>query len=428
MRTRRSLRMTRFFALLALAFPMAAADLRQLNIYSFEQVWTTIRDRHWDPKLGGLDWQKIRQELRPRVEQAATAEEARAIIREMLGRLGHSHLGIIPAEAYGHMDPKGRSREASTGLDVRVVGGAALVVSVEPGSPAAEAGVRPGWEIRAIDGQDLAPALAAIPDETRGKRWEGVWLTSLVKNRLAGAPDTTAQVAFSAGNRPVTAAIRRKPPRGAVYRFGLLPPVYVWSETRRLGHVGYFALNAFLDPLNVMTAAEKAITGCLECDGFIIDLRGNGGGLGAMTMGLAGWFVNESGRLGTLFTRDAKVHFLVSPRPEVYNGPLAILVDGMTGSAAEIFTGGMQDLKRARVFGSVTAGAALPAQIETLPNGDALLYAFADYVSEGGKRLEGSGVRPDVEIGLTREALLAGRDPVLEAALQWIESRKEVKP
>ncbi|HWQ53902.1 MAG TPA: S41 family peptidase [Bryobacteraceae bacterium] len=420
--------MTRLLAFLVLALPLAAADLRQLNIDSFDQVWNTIRDRHWDPKLGGLDWQKVREELRPRIEQAATAEEARAILREMLGGLGHSHLGIIPAEAYGHMDPKGASREGSTGVNVRVIGGAALVVSVEPGSPAAEAGVRPGWEIRAIDGQDLAPALAAIPEGTRGKRWEGVWLTSLVMNRLAGSPGTAAEVTFRAGNRPVAAVIVRTRRRGTVYRFGFLPPVYVWSETRRLGNVGYFAFNLFLDPQNVMTAAEKAITGCFECDGFIIDLRGNGGGVLGMTIGLAGWFVNESGRLGTLFTRDAKVHFLVSPRPEVYNGSLAILVDGMTGSSAEVFAGGMQDLKRARVFGSVTAGGALPAQIEKLPNGDALLYAFADYISEGGKRLEGAGVRPDVEIGLTREALLAGRDPVLEAALKWIESRKEGKP
>ena len=49
---------------------------------------------------------------------------------------------------------------------------------------------------------------------------------------------------------------------------------------------------------------------------------------------------------------------------------------------------------------------------------------MANYVSEGGKSLEGIGVVPDVEIRLTRDALLAGRDPVLEAAIEWIHAQK----
>lgn len=417
--------MTRLAALLSLAAALAAADARQLQLESFDKVWTTIRERHWDANLVGPAWDKVRDELRPRIEEAATADEARAVLREMLGRLGHSHLSIIPAEAYGGMDP-GKSREGVTGMDVRVIGGAALVVSVEAGSPASQAGVRPGWEIRAIGGEDVAPRLAAVPESVRGKTWEGAWAASLVMNRLAGPPGAPAQVEFrAAGDRPVAASIPRTQPRGAFFRFGFLPPMYVWTETRRLpGNVGYFAFNAFLDPENVMRAADEAISACLECDGFVIDLRGNRGGIGAMTMGLAGWFAERPGRLGTLHARQGKVHFFVSPRPGVYRGPLAVLVDCTTGSSAEIFAGGMQDLGRARVFGSATAGSALPAQIEKLPNGDAFLFAIADYISEGGRRLEGAGVRPDVEVRLTRDALLAGRDPVLEAALQWVKARK----
>jgi carboxyl-terminal processing protease len=73
------------------------------------------------------------------------------------------------------------------------------------------------------------------------------------------------------------------------------------------------------------------------------------------------------------------------------------------------------------VFGTPTAAAALPSVIERLPNGDGFQYALANYISEGGKPLEGLGVKPDVEVRLTRDALLQGHDPVVDAALNWIQ-------
>ena len=59
------------------------------------------------------------------------------------------------------------------------------------------------------------------------------------------------------------------------------------------------------------------------------------------------------------------------------------------------------------------------------PNGDGFQYAIANYISENGKPLEGLGVAPDVEIDLTREALLAGHDPALEAAVDWIKNQRK---
>ena len=87
----------------------------------------------------------------------------------------------------------------------------------------------------------------------------------------------------------------------------------------------------------------------------------------------------------------------------------------------------MKDLGRARIFGTRTAGAALPSVFERLPNGDGFQYAIASYISEGGKPLEGIGVIPDVEVPLSRDALLQGRDPVVEAALDWIRKKKEMR-
>jgi C-terminal processing protease CtpA/Prc len=69
-------------------------------------------------------------------------------------------------------------------------------------------------------------------------------------------------------------------------------------------------------------------------------------------------------------------------------------------------------------------GAVLPSAIEKLPNGDGFQFAFANYVSEGGEVLEGTGVVPNTEVVPTRKALLQGRDPVLEAAIAWIRAQE----
>ena len=125
-----------------------------------------------------------------------------------------------------------------------------------------------------------------------------------------------------------------------------------------------------------------------------------------------------------------ELRFVVNPREvdaagravSVYSGPVAIVVDAMSGSASECFTGGMQSIGRARVFGQTTMGQALPALFDKLPNGDILIHAYGDFVTADGTRLEGRGVIPDQELPLRREDLLAGRDRSLEAALAWIDT------
>jgi carboxyl-terminal processing protease len=148
-----------------------------------------------------------------------------------------------------------------------------------------------------------------------------------------------------------------------------------------------------------------------------------------MAMGMAGWFIGQADRhLGTLYMRDSELKLTINPRAMMFSGPLAVLVDEASASTSEILAGGLQDLKRARIFGSRTAAAALPSVFEKLPNGDGFQYATANYISEGGKPLEGLGVTPDEEAPLTRKALLEGRDPARDAAVAWILSRSKREP
>src|SRR5438093_6329678 len=141
---------------------------RSANIASFEKVWTTVRDKHWDPQLNGLDWQAVHDELRPKIEAAKGKDAAREVLNDMVGRLKQTHFGIFPGEVYHDLDSSRDSKEepssdeAQPGIDVRILDGHAIVTKVEPGSPAAAHHVKPGWEITRIGKTELAPLLARI--------------------------------------------------------------------------------------------------------------------------------------------------------------------------------------------------------------------------------------------------------------------------
>ena len=428
---------------------------RQLNIQSFEYVWRTIRDTHWDPNFGGVDWQAVHNELRPKMDEATTMAKARALMQDMLRRLNQSHFAIIPAQLYKNLSDKpkkktgedesaGRKSEPSdtaatkdeeseedpTGIDLRVVGNQALVTSVESPSPAFNIGVRPGWEILKINGEPIAPLIESVSEfykDSSMKTNKELVLKRFIGSKLTGKIGKTVRVDFMDGSgKTVTLDVDHIEPPGTRAKFGFLPPQYVRFKARKLENAEYISFNMFLDPANIMQRFADAVQSCMKCGGMVIDLRGNPGGIGFMAVGMAGWFIDAPDqRLGTMYMRNTPLNFVVNPRIETYRGPLAILVDGASASTSEILAGGMKDLHRARIFGTRTAGAALPSAFEKLPNEDGFQYAVANYISEGGKPLEGIGVTPDVEVAPTRAALLEGRDLPIESALSWIRAQKK---
>jgi carboxyl-terminal processing protease len=364
----------------------------------------------------------VHDEFRPRIEKARTTEEARAVLQGMLDTLHESHFAILPTEAYVTIRGSGGG-PGSAGFAVRVVGGKALVTSVDAGSPAARAGVRPGWDLLRSGADEMAPLIARVDKVYHDSTLRELMLGEAIDQRLAGSAGESREFVFDDGNGNTVrwTIVLAKPP-GNVTQFGFLPPMYVSFEARRVRPgIGYFRLNVFLDVSTVMDAFGRAVEDCANCRGFIIDVRGNPGGIGAMAMGIASWFVDQPGQqLGTLYLRDSTLKFTIFPRLNPFKGRLAFLVDGASASTSEILAGGLQDLGRARIFGTRTAGAALPSVIEVLPNGDGFQYAVANYISNGGKPLEGRGVTPDAPVELTRKALLAGEDVPLNAAILWI--------
>jgi carboxyl-terminal processing protease len=109
------------------------------------------------------------------------------------------------------------------------------------------------------------------------------------------------------------------------------------------------------------------------------------------------------------------------PGPFQFRGSLRILVDGRTGSAAELLAAALQDVARATVYGSPTAGSARSRLTLSLPGGVMLHYAGrAEFLRRDGRPVEGAGVVPDVIYGPTRDQLArdAYGDPFLDPAVR----------
>ncbi len=394
----------------------------EVQLQSFDMVWQTIKETHWDPAKVGAEWDAARDELRPRVEQAESIDQVREAMQELLERLGQSHFGIIPADSYDLIDAQGG--DGTAGITVRHSVDGILVAGVDSGSPAELAGVQPGWAIARIRERTADEIVERIEKSAHGPvRFDT--LIGLTGDRLAsGAPGTPLPLSlidFDNDSRELEIPLEK--PTGRVAKLGHLPPILVRHRTRSFDDgIGYFWFNAFLDPVTIMPAFRKCVQDPQHARGLVIDLRGNMGGIAGMTMGMASMFARESKPLGVMSMRGTEIRFQLVARPKFYSGPVAILVDECSISSAEIFAGGMQDLGLGRVFGRRTAGLALPSVVTKLPNGDGFQYAMADYHSASGRTLEGNGVIPDVEIELSKSLLQQDPDPVLSAALEWLRS------
>jgi carboxyl-terminal processing protease len=408
--------------------PLTDEQVR-LNVKSFDYIWAQIHESLWPEVLAEAGWDEAYGEFRPKMESAETMGEWRLAMTGMLDRLRISHTQIIPREVYEEHLAEGsreRSNNGETGISVRVLDGQAVVTSVREESAAWADGVRPGWVIESLGGKNVAEGLEELSAIYEGHYLKDLTLASITQFSLNGFAGGDIEAVFLDGDdEPVEIDLIYEPRRGSEFEFGNLPTLYVWIDTMTVaGDIELVGFNMFMDPVNLMPVFESAVRRAGAGRGLIIDLRGNMGGMGAMAGWLAGFLFDEKGHnFGTFRMKDTELKLIINPRPGAYTGPVAVLIDGLSLSAAEFFADGLQMTGRAKIFGQRTTGFALPSIIERLPNGDAIQYVHADYVNSEGERLEGRGVTPDFQIIPARTQLLEGRDPVLEAAVEWITAQ-----
>ncbi len=409
---------------------------REMALAVFDSAWSRVLHTYYDTTFHGLDWRAIGDEYRPAAATAGTADSLRAVIQRMVERLGDSHFLVIPAAAADALNPDSaagkRGNPGDVGLETRVVDGRVITWRVDPGMPGAEAGVRPGWVVQEIDSVPASRLLSFLEPLSEQRRLAEARVAVAADARLAGRVGDTVVVRLTDGSgKQRTVALVPRPLRGTPVRFGNLPTMFASLEAAPMpagdGCAGVIRFSVWMTA--ILPAFDDAVQSLRHCRGFVLDLRGNPGGVAGMVMGVSGYFMDEQKELGVMTTRQGQMHIRSMPRTVTregaamrpFAGPLALLVDGETMSTSEIFAAGLQEVGRARVFGDTTGGQALPAVLVRLPNRDLLMHPIANLVGPDGKRVEGRGVIPDVVTPLTRKDLLAGKDAALDAALRWIE-------
>lgn len=402
---------------------------KSANMASFDKVWETIDNTHWDEDLVGQSWDDAKAKYRPQAEKATSIKEIRAAMEGLINELGQSHFGIIPASSYDVVDGSGGGN-ADTGLTFRAVGDEILVTKIRRDSPGDKAGVKTGWAATRIRDKDVTEISKKVRAAAHGPiRYETLAALAVAKKTSGNTGDKIKLVMTDDKGETRELELELEVPAGTTAPvFGNLPPIRVTLESKTLeDNIGYFAFSAFFDPMRIMPAFRKMLQDENHTNGIVIDLRGNIGGIAGMTMGMASALSDSSSELGVMRMKGTKLKFAVNEAADPVTCPVAILIDECSISSAEILSGGLQDIGIGKVFGGRSAGLALPSTVIKLPNGDGFQFAIADYKSASGKSLEMDGVTPDEPVDLSKELLLRDSDPVLNRALQWIKQQNENK-
>ncbi len=391
---------------------------QRLEVFQF--VWKEVQESHYDPNLGGVDWEAVRTQYEPKVRSASSDAEFFRVLEAMLGELKQSHFAIIPPGVYSAQERASRSGTLGSdiGLVVQLVEGRPVVVRVRAGSSSAKANVPPGAEILAVDDTPVEQILSPIRERKLPPIEERFEVTLTFFSLLSGAPGTKRTIRYRDldGNEQ-TVALECTAPRAKVAQISWLPPIPVIVESRQLPeNIGYIHFNAFMP--EVMQELPQRLRELDRTRGLIIDLRGNIGGIGLMAGGVGGYLVSKETSLGVMRLRQGTFGIVANPQPYRYMRPVVILVDEFSLSTAEIMAQGLQEAGRAVIVGRQTPGKALPSRLTPLPHGGYLQLVIADFVTPKNYRIEGVGVKPDYEVELTREAFRASPDPVLQKALE----------
>jgi C-terminal processing protease CtpA/Prc len=353
----------------------------------FNQVVTTVDFRYYDRTFHGLDWNGIVNQYRPLVERAPTVARRYQLLQQMLGLLGDSHTAVFSPDEVNGVEEKD---EGMLGAVFVTLGRDRVVLRVAPRSPAAAAGLRPGYIV--------AETAAAASGRSA---WRSYVLG--VRDPLSGRSWRTTLRA----------------PTGDSFD-AIVPPDVDWGPIGR--RIGYLKIASF--PNNVEEELGWAITDIGSKPAMILDLRGNPGGLIDAVEATAGIFlppgtlvVSGTGRYG-LFRR----RFVATAAAQVrYDGRLAVLVDGASESGAEALASALALHHRAVIIGEHTARHVLGVQVEErLADGGLLRVATLDIRDADGNVLEGRGVTPDIIVGRTPADVARGRDPQLRAAIAYL--------
>jgi carboxyl-terminal processing protease len=268
-----------------------------------------------------------------------------------------------------------------------------LVAGVFDGSPAKRKGIKPGDLITKVNGKSIA-----------GKSSE--FSTALIK----GEPGTFVRLTVrTPKERPRTLRVRRERIR--------VPAVE--GRLRRVGghKLGVVELSTFSSGAHGELIAELDRLRRRGAEGYVLDLRANGGGLLDEAVLVSSAFV-PNGVIVTTDGRSKPKRVFRATGDVATRKPVVVLVDRGTASASEIVTAALQERLHSPVVGRRTFGKGVFGQIFELDNGGALDLVVGNYYTPSGRNLNRRGISPDVG---AQDDLETRRDEALERALATLD-------
>ncbi|MGB2897476.1 MAG: S41 family peptidase [Anaerolineales bacterium] len=269
------------------------------------------------------------------------------------------------------------------------------IVSPMPGSPAEEAGLQPGDEVVAVDGEDVT----------------GVDANIVIRSVLGPAGTTVHLTIRREGESELL--------EFEIIRAEILIPS-VESELLE-GDIGYIQLFTFSN--DTSEHLRRAIRDLRETElkGLILDLRGNGGGFLLTAIEVASEFI-EDGVIMTERFGDGSEDIYESLGDGLATDlPLIVLVNSGSASASEIVAGAIQDYGRGVLVGETTFGkGSVQNWIALTGEEGAVRVTVARWYTPDGREIADEGLEPDYEIPYTEEDFEAGNDPQLEKAIDLL--------
>ncbi len=364
-------------------------------------------------------WLSSRTEATP---TAVDAPDLNALYHEVWSLIGRDYPDALPSErerVYGALqgsvarigdpytyfiEPEPAAREQEQ-LEGRFGGiGASLEldeagrVRLRPlvGRPAAEAGLREGDILLAVDDETLA-----LPADLER-------VTAL----LRGPVGTVVRVTVLRHGQRLDYAVKRAE---------IELPSVSWQQLDEAPDCGYIRIERFsaLTEREFRQAlAELRSFNAADC--LILDLRGNPGGLLDAAIAIADHFLPAGIILREQRAGETEKVYRAIGGGEAETGVLAVLVDQGTASAAEIVAGALQDHGRGRLIGSPTHGKGSMQRVHRLTDNSALHVTFARWFTPNGRQIDGHGLEPDLSV-----APLPDTDAVLLAAVDLLTSLRQ---
>ncbi|WP_219508331.1 S41 family peptidase [Nonomuraea ceibae] len=377
----------------------------------YREAGRLMRDHFWRADMNGVDWQAVLDRYEPLVERIGSHSELVDLLWEVQGELGTSHAYAIANGA--PVDP--RRRQGLLGADLsRDDDGTWRVARILPGetsdhdarSPLLAPGVavRAGDAIVAVNGRPVDPARGPLP-LLAGTAGHPVELT--VRAGTGGEPRKVVVT-------PIADELRLR--------------YHDWVENRRAyvreasgGRLGYLHVPD-------MVAAgwaqfHRDLRTEMAREGLVVDVRENGGGhvselvLEKLSRRVTGW-IQVRGNQPMRYPED-------SPR-----GPVVAVTDEYAGSDGDIVSAGIKNRAIGPLVGVRTWGGVIGIDSRySLVDGTAVTQPRYSFWLEGpGWGVENHGVDPDIEVVITPQDRVAGRDPQLEKAVELALAALEETP